>query len=466
VQGEIVMAIDFTLTHEQKVLQETARDFAESVLRPVVREADEEPDPLRAFNLTKPAYREAVKRGIAFSMLPKQYGGGGLSNVDFVIAAEEICAVDPGSATTILVNGLGLMPVWYYGTEEQKERFISRATSDTSGEFIVGYAASEPPGSPGGTANFDAPAVNGAGMSVTADLDGDEYVVNGRKYWPCNVGGWDNQGADLNLVIVRTDREAGGTRALSALVVERGTPGVTYSSISTSGQRLAPNCEIVFDGARVPAANLIEGTRGNGDLLINRNFAWSGPVAGIAAVGVARAAYEAALEWTKTYTAGGPQPIIEYQYPGYVLGDVATKIEAARYFCWKGAHYIDEHDYHGELVGAMNKVLCTEMLFDCVYKCMQVVGVNSVDRKHMFERYLREASILPLYDAGNFGMQRRRIHGVMAHSSFDSRAIMDNRAVVFDKAMEGIDTIPGPRAAMAESFRPAGADMSAGAPAD
>src|SRR3712207_5768001 len=127
-------------------------------------------------------------------MLPKQYGGGGLSNVDFVIAAEEICAVDPGFATTILVNGLGLMPVWYYGTEEQKERFISRATSDTSGEFIVGYAASEPPGSPGGTANFDAPAVNGAGMAVTADLDGDEYVVNGRKYWPCNVGGWDKPG--------------------------------------------------------------------------------------------------------------------------------------------------------------------------------------------------------------------------------------------------------------------------------
>jgi hypothetical protein len=83
----------------------------------VVREADEEPDPLRAFNLTKPAYQEAVKRGIAFSMLPKQYGGGGLSNVDFVIAAEEICAVDPGFATTILVNGLGLMPVWHGGTE-------------------------------------------------------------------------------------------------------------------------------------------------------------------------------------------------------------------------------------------------------------------------------------------------------------------------------------------------------------
>ena len=129
---------------------------------------------------------------------------------------------------------------------------------------------------------------------------------------------------------------------------------------------------------------------------------------------MARAAYEAALDWAKTYTAGGPQPIINYQYPGYVLGDVAAKIEAARYFCWKGAHYLDQHDFHGEMIGAMNKIFCTEMMIDCVYKCMQVVGVNSVDKKYLFERYLREASILPLYDAGNFGMQRRRVHGVMA----------------------------------------------------
>ena len=93
---------------------------------------------------------------------------------------------------------------------------------------------------------------------------------------------------------------------------------------------------------------MIEGAKGNGDLLINRNFAWSGPVAGIGAVAVARAAYEDALEWAKTYTAGGPKPIIHYQYPGYVLGDVAAKIEAARYFCWKTAHYLDQHDYHGE----------------------------------------------------------------------------------------------------------------------
>jgi acyl-CoA dehydrogenase len=169
-------------------------------------------------------------------------------------------------------------------------------------------------------------------------------------------------------------------------------------------------------------------------------------VAGIGAVAVARSAYEDALRWAKTYTAGGPKPIIHYQYPGYVLGDVAAKIEAARYFCWKTGHYLDQHDYHGEMLGAMCKIHCTEMLFDCVYKCMQVVGVNSVDRQHSFDRYLREAAVLPLYDAGNFGMQRRRVHGVMADATFNPRAVMDDEAIEFTKAMEGIDTIPGPTA--------------------
>ncbi|MQA13039.1 MAG: acyl-CoA dehydrogenase [Pseudonocardiaceae bacterium] len=434
--------MDFTLSPEQKKVQLDTREFAENVLAPCVRDADREPDPLKAFQLTKPAYVEAYKRGIAFGLLPREYGGGGLTNVELILAAEEICAVDPGFACTILVNGLGLLPVWYWGTEEQKKRFMGAATSDPSNEYLAGYAASEPPGTPGGTANFDAPMPAPVGIGVTARLDGDSYVVNGRKYWPCNVGGWDGLGANVNLVVVRTDPAKGGTEGLSALLVERGTPGVTYNIIDSFGHRLTPNSEIIFEDARVPAANIVEGTRGNGDLLINRNFAWSGPVAGIAAVGVARAAYEAALDWAKTYTAGGPHPIIHYQNVGYVLGDVAARIEACRYFCWKAAHYIDQHDYHGELVGAMNKTYCTETMFDSVYKCLQVVGVNSADKKHMFEKYLREAAIFPIYDGGNFGMQRRRVHGVLADPGFDPRALVNDEFVEFTKAMETIDTMP------------------------
>jgi alkylation response protein AidB-like acyl-CoA dehydrogenase len=438
------MAIDFTLSPEQKKVQMDARDFAESVLAPVVRDADAEPDPLKAFQKTKPAYIEAYKRGIAFCMLPKQYGGGGVTNVELILAAEEICAIDPGFACTVLVNGLALLPVWYWGTEAQKQKVLNAATSDPTGEWIAGYGASEPAGTPGGTANFDTPLPSPVGIGLTARLDGDSYVLNGRKYWPCNVGGWDGRGANTSLYVVRIDPGKGGTEGLAAILVDRGTPGVTFNPIDTFGHRLTPNSEIIFENARVPAENLVEGTRGNGDLLINRNFAWSGPVAGIAAVGVARAAYESALAWAKTYTAGGPHPIIHHQYVGYVLGDVAGKIEAARYFCWKAAHYIDQHDYHGELIGAMNKVFCTETLFDAVYKCLQVVGVNSADKKHMFEKYLREAAIFPIYDGGNFGMQRRRVHGVIASADFNARALMDDEYVEFTKQMETIDTIAAP----------------------
>jgi alkylation response protein AidB-like acyl-CoA dehydrogenase len=438
------MAIDFTLTPEQKKMQADVRAFAENVLAPVVREADAEPDPLRGFQRTKSAYVEAYKAGIAFCMLPKEYGGGGLSNVDVIIAAEELCAVDPGFACTVLVNGLGMMPVWWYGNEAQKKRWLPAATSDATGEYLVGYAVSEPAGTPGGTANFDVPLPRPAGMGVIAQRDGDSYVLNGRKYWPCNVAGWDGKGANVSLVVVRTEPDKGGTEGLSAILVERGTPGVTYNLISKMGHRLTPNAEIIFENVRVPAENLVEGTKGNGDLLINRAFAWSGPVAGIAAVGVARAAYETALKWAKTYTSGGPQPIINYQNVGYILGDVAARIEACRYFCWKTAHYIDQHDYHGELIGAECKIFCSELMFDSVYKCMQVVGVNSYDKQHLFEKYLREAACFPIYDAGNMGMQRRRVHGVLASPDFNPRALMDNEYVEFKKSMETIDTLATP----------------------
>jgi acyl-CoA dehydrogenase len=243
-------------------------------------------------------------------------------------------------------------------------------------------------------------------------------------------------------VIVRTDPDQGGTEGLSALVVERDTPGVTYKFINKMGHRLAANAEVIFDNAHVRADNLLPGAAGNGDLVINRNFAWSGPVAGIAAVGVARAAFEAALEWAKTYTAGGPQPIIQYQNVGYILGDVAARIEACRYFCWRTAHYLDSHDNHAELIGAMCKIHCSELMFDTVYKCMQVVGVNSYDKQHLFEKYLREAACFPIYDGGNMGMQRRRVHGILASPDFNPRALMDHEYVEFDKSMETIDTIP------------------------
>jgi nitroalkane oxidase len=115
------------------------------------------------------------------------------------------------------------------------------------------------------------------------------------------------------------------------------------------------------------------------------------------------------------------------------------KIEACRAFSWKAAHYLDLHDSEGHAVGAMAKVFCGEVLFGAVFKAMQVMGVNSLDRKHPVERFLREALVFPLHDAGNIGMQMRKIWGVMADPEYHPRAIADSKPIEFKKSMEGLD---------------------------
>lgn len=433
------MAIDFTLTTEQKVLRTAAREFAQEVLKPLVAKADEEPDPQLAFRTVKPAYEQAYKLGFAMGPIPKKYGGGGVSNVDLQLVAEEICAVDPGFACILLVNGLALMPLVWFGSETQKVKWLRTATSDPNHDFIAGWCVSEPAGIPGGTAAFDHPDPHPVGHGTTAihDRANGEYVINGRKYWPSSAAGWDFKGADLNTVTVRTDPKKGGRQGLSCIMVERGTPGMRFEpNINKLGHRLNQNVNMVFEDCRVPEENAF--AIGDGDLVISKAFTWSGPVAGIAATAVGRSAYEYALNWAKTYTGGGDKPIIHYQAVGYMLADAAMRIEACRYLSWKAAHYLDMYNSEGQAFGAMSKVFCSETMFETVYKCMQVMGINSLDKAHPMEKYLREAAVLPIYDAGNIGMQRRKIWGVMADPDFDPRAFVDSHPVEFSKAMEGL----------------------------
>jgi alkylation response protein AidB-like acyl-CoA dehydrogenase len=433
------MAIDFTLTAEQKTLQATAREFAQDALKPLVARADAEPDPQKAFQIVKPAYVKAYRLGFAMGPIPREYGGGGVSNVDLQIVAEEICAVDPGFACILLVNGLALMPIAWFGSEKQKKKWLREATSDPTAEYIAGWAVSEPAGIPGGTACFDHPDSHPVGHGTTArhDKANGEYIINGRKYWPSSSAGWDFKGANVSTVTVRTETARGGRQGLSCIMVPRGTPGMRFEpNINKLGHRLNQNVHMVFEDCRVPEENAF--AIGDGDLVISKAFTWSGPVAGIAATALGRTAYEYVLNWAKTYTAGGDKPIINHQIVGYMLADAAMRIEACRYLSWKAAHYLDLYDAEGHAFGAMAKVFCSETMFETVYKCMQVMGINSLDKAHPMEKLLREAAVLPIYDAGNIGMQRRKIWGVMAHADFDPRAFTDSRPVIFSKEMEGM----------------------------
>lgn len=440
------MTIDFTLTNAQRRLQRNARDFACEILSPLVRAADQEADPQAAFRLMKGAYVEAYKLGFAMGFLPQAYGGGGVSNVDLQIVAEEITAVDPGFATVLLVNGLALWPIAWFGSEAQKRKWLGEATSDPRGEYLAAWTVSEAAGAPGGTANFDHPDALPAGIQLVArhDRARGEYVLNGTKYWPCNAGGWDLKGANVNVCIVRTAPDRGGKSGLSALIVPRGTSGVTYDTpISKIGHRLCQNNAIRFENCRVPEDHAF--AVGDGDLVISKAFTWSGPVAAIAAVGVARAAYEYVLKWAKIHTGGGAKPIIHHQAVGYLLAEIAMKIEACRAFSWKAAHYLDLHDSEGHAIGAMAKVFCGETLFTAVFHAMQVMGVNALDRNHPVEKYLRESVVFPLYDAGNIGMQMRKIWGVMLDPEFDPRAMAASRPIRFKKSMEGVGAfVPHP----------------------
>lgn len=429
------MAIDFTLTNAQRRLQRVAREFANDILAPLVRAADEDPDPQRGFHAIKGAYVESYKLGFATGFIPKKYGGGGISNVDLQVVVEELTAIDPGFATILLVNGLALMPLVWFGSEAQKRKWLIPATSDPRAEYLAAWTVSEPSGSPGGTANFDGAAPYPAGIALTAthDKKNGEYILNGRKFWPCNAGGWDLKGADVNVCIVRTAPKSGGTEGLSAIIVPRGTAGVHYEQpISKLGHRLSQNNSIVFKDCRVAEENVF--AVGQGDLVINKAFTWSGPVAAIAAVGVARSAYEYALKWAKTYTGGGDRPIIQHQAVAYTLAEVAMKVEACRAFAWKAAHYHDQNNADGHAVGPMAKVFCSELLFDAVFQAMKAVGVNALDRTHPLERYLRESAVFPLYDAGNIGMQMRKICTVMADPRFDPRAIANSEPTPFYKS--------------------------------
>jgi len=166
-------------------------------------------------------------------------------------------------------------------------------------------------------------------------------------------------------------------------------------------------------------------------------------VAGIAAVGVMRTAFEFALEWAKTYTAGGEYPIIHHQNVGYMLCNMKMKIEAARYLSWRGGHYHDQFDCEGQEIGALSKIYCGELSVEVISDAMKLVGINSYLKDYPLEKCMRDALCFQIYDAGNMGMQRRRVHGMMIHPDYNPMAIAMNLKQEFVKAMHGVDVGPG-----------------------
>src|SRR5918911_1104455 len=300
--------VSFGLTNEQKALRELAHEFAEREIRPKEREYDE--------RSTHPAdvLVKAHELGLMNVHIPEVYGGLQLGAFEGMLIGEELCWGCSGIGTAIAANGLGHGPVIIAGTEEQKREWLPPLVEEP---LLTSFALSEP------NAGSDV-----SGIQTTAVLHGDEYVLNGSKMFITNAGH-----ASWLTVFASTDKSK-GHRGLSAFVVPTDLDGVVVEKhLDKMGQRATDTSAIAFQDVVVPAANRL-GEEGHGFKIAMQTLDFTRPGTAAGAVGVARAAFEHAAQYSKERVQFG-QPIALNQGVNFLIADMATKIEAARLLCWQ-----------------------------------------------------------------------------------------------------------------------------------
>jgi len=370
--------MDLKLTEEQEMVRKMARDFAQKEVAPIAAEMDEKGE-VPFENIKKMG-----QLGLLGLTAPEEYGGGGADTVSYVVALEEIAKACASTAVVMAVqNSLVNYALARFGTEEQKRKYL---TPLARGEKIGAYALTEP------EAGSDAAAIR-----TRAVRDGDEYVINGTKHFITN-GGF----ADIVILYATVDPSK-GYRGITAFIVEKGTPGFSAGKEENKmGIRATNTCELIFQDCRVPAANRL-GDEGQG-FKIALSALDAGRIGiGAQAVGIAQAAYEAALQYAKTRVQFG-QPIAQLQAIQWMLADMATRIEAARLLVYKAALAKDEAQKTGARFSkeaAMAKLFASEtagFVTDCA---LQIHGGYGYMKDYPLERYYRDARITRIYEGTN-----------------------------------------------------------------
>ena len=276
--------------------------------------------------------------------------------VDLAIVAEELIAVESSVPLSILSTGLGIMGLLFFGTPAQHAKFLPTFTAG-KGAPLAGLSFSEPQG----TANYhnSDPAL---GMRTEAVLDGDEWVINGRKIWTPHAAGWDGAHADLLAVAARVDLSKPPQESLTMFLVPGSSPGISIEEyIETAGQPGAEVCVVRYDNVRVPKENML-GSVGDGIQIAETAFSATAGLVGAMAVGVARHAFEIALRFARQDKRGGTEPIISHQNVATLLSDMKARIEAARYLTWKAVWNFDKSAGRHQELPILNKVFSSELM--------------------------------------------------------------------------------------------------------
>ncbi|MDI7251515.1 MAG: acyl-CoA dehydrogenase family protein, partial [Actinomycetota bacterium] len=309
--------MDFALTEEQKALQRTVHEFAANEIRPVARQYDESGE------FPWEVIRKAARLELTYSGVPEEYGGPGLGMLDNVIIIEELGWGCVGIASAIALNQIAILPVLLAGTEEQRREYLGRLT-DPDNPRLCAFGLTEP------EAGSDA-----ASLKTRAVRDGDEYVLNGQKCFITNGGV-----ADFYTIFATVDPEK-RYQGITAFLVDADTPGFSIGKIEHKmGMRASQTAELILEDVRVPASSVLRG-EGQGFYVAMETLDTSRPGVGAIGVGLARAAFEEALAYSKQRVQFG-KPICRQQAIAFMLADMATKIDYARLLCYRAAWMLDQ----------------------------------------------------------------------------------------------------------------------------
>jgi butyryl-CoA dehydrogenase len=370
--------VNLELSEEQQLLQKSVREFAEAEVKPLAKENDE------TGRYPRGLFQKAAELGLTGVAIPEAEGGAGMDHISYAIVIEEISRVCASTGVILSVqNSLYCDPIHRFGTDEQKKKFL---LPFARGEKIGCYALTEPQA-----------GSNAAALTTKAVHKGDKYVINGTKAWITNGGA-----ADAAIVYVNTQPEK-GEKGITALVVEKGTPGFAVGKEEKKLGIHATACtELSFSDCEVPAGNRI-GEEGEGYKVALSTL--DGGRIGIAAqaTGIAQGAFEAALSYAQQRQAFG-HPIADFQAIQFMLADMATEIDAARLLLRRAA-WKQDSGARFSMEAAIAKLFASEMSTRVAHKAIQIHGGYGYSSEYPVERAYRDARITEIYE-GTSEIQR------------------------------------------------------------
>lgn len=364
--------MNFELSDEQNMIRETVRDFAEREIKPVAKELDEKA--IFSYDLTK----KMGELGLFGMYLPEKYGGQGLDTLSYIIAVEEIARIDGSQAATLAAhNSLGIGPIYEFGNEEQKSKYLPLLCT---GEALWGFGLTEP------NAGSDS-----RGSKTTAVLENGEWVINGSKIFITN-GSCDISIGSTVQAVTRSFED--GKKEFTTIIVDKGTPG--FRQVTMHGKmmwRASDTAELYFDDCRVPESNLL-GQIGEGSHIMLRTLD-SGRLS-IAAMGLgcAQGAFELALNYAHERKQFG-KPIVKFQVNAFKLADMATKIELARNLLYKACWLKDNKKPYSK-EAAMSKLYCSEIAREVADEAVQIHGGYGLMKDYDIERFYRDQRLLQI----------------------------------------------------------------------